>query len=90
MWELDHKEGRAPKNWRFWTMVLEDILESLLDIKEMKPVNPRRNQSWIFIGKTDAEADVPILWPPDVKNWLIGNDRDAEKDWRQEEKGMPD
>ena len=87
MWELDHKEGWALKNWCFWTVVLEKTLESLLDCK-IKPVNPNRNQSWIFIGRTDAEAEVPILWPPDVKNWLIGKDPNAGKDWGQEEKGM--
>ena len=86
MWELDHKESWAPKNWCFWTVVLEKTLESPLDCKEMKPVNPKGNQSWIFIGRTDAEA--PIFWLPDVKNWLIGKDTDAGKDWRQEEKEM--
>ena len=85
MWELDHKESWAPKN--FWTVVLEKTLESPLDCKEMKPVNPKGNQSQIFIGRTDAEAEAPILWPPDVKNWLIGKDFDPGKDWRQEEKG---
>ena len=87
MWELDHKESRAPKNWCFWTVVLEKILESPLDFKEIKPFNPKRNQSWIFIGRTDAEAEAPRLWPPDSKNWLIVKDPDAGKDWRQEEKG---
>ena len=87
MWELDHNESWAPKNWCFWTMVLEKTLESPLDYKEIKPVNPKGNQSWIFIGRTDAEAEAPIFWPPDVKNWLIGKDPDAGKDWRQEEKG---
>ena len=87
MWELDHKESWAPKNWCFWTVVLEKTLESPLDWKEIKPVYPKGNQSWIFIGRTDAEAEAPILWPPDVKNWLIGKDPDAGKDWRQEEKG---
>ena len=86
MWELDYKESWAPKNWCFWTVVMENTLKSPLACKEIKPVNPKGNQSWIFIGRTDAEA--PILWPPDVKNWLIGKDPDAEKDWRQEEKGM--
>ena len=85
MWELDHKEGWVPKNWYFWTVVLEKTLESLLDCKETKLVNPKGNQSWIFIGRTDAEAETPILWPPDVKNWLIRKDPDAGKDWRQEE-----
>ena len=83
MWELDYKESWAPKNWCFWTVVMEMTLESCLDCKEIKLVNPKRNQSWIFIGRTDAETDAPILWPPDVKNWLIGKDPDAEKDWRQ-------
>ena len=87
MWELDHKESWAPKNWCFWTVVLEKILESPLDCKEIQPVHPKGNQSWIFIGGTDAKAEAPILWPPDVKNWLIGKDPDAGKDWRQEEKG---
>ena len=88
MWELDrHKKGWAPKNWCFWTLVLEKTLESLLDCKEIKQVNPIGNQSCIFIGRTDAEAETPILRPPDAKNWLIGKDPDAGKDWRQEEKG---
>ena len=87
MWELDCKESWVPKNWCFWTVVLEKALKSLLDYKEIKPVNPKGNQSWIFIGRTDAEAETPILWPPDVKNWLTGKDPDAGKDWRQEEKG---
>ena len=85
MWEVDHKEGWAPKNWRFWTVVLEMTLKSPLNCKEIKPVNPKGNQPWIFIGRTDAEA--PILWPPDVKSWLFGKDPDAGKDWRQKEKG---
>ena len=85
MWELDHKEGWTMKNWCFWTVVLEKTLESPLDWKEIKPVHPKGNQSWIFIGMTDAEA--PILWPPDVKNWLIWKDPDAEgKYWRQKQK----
>ena len=88
MWELDYKESWAPKNWCFWTAVLEKTPESLLDYKEIKPVNPEGNQSWIFIGRTDGEAETPVLWPPDAKNWLIGKDPDAGKDWRQEEKGM--
>ena len=75
------------KNWCFWTVVLRKTLESPLDCKEIQPVNPKGNQSWIFIGRTDAEAEAPILWPPDVKNWLIGTDPDAGTDWRQEEKG---
>ena len=77
MWELDHKEDWAPKNWCFWTVVLEKTLESPLDCKEIKPVNPKRHQPWIFIGRTDAEAEDPLLWPPDVKSWLIGKDPDA-------------
>ena len=87
IWELDHKESWVPKNLCFWTVVLEKTLESPLDSKEIKPVNPKGNQSWIFIGRTDAKAEAPILWPPDVKNWLIRKDPDAGKDWRQEEKG---
>ena len=87
MWELDCKENWEPNNWCFWTAVLEKTLESLLDCK-IKPVNPKGNQLRIFIGRTDAEAEVPILWPPDAKNWLIGKDPNAEKDWGQEEKGM--
>ena len=88
MWELDHKEGWASKNWCFWTVLLEKILETPLDCKEIKTVNPKGNQSWIFIGRTNAEAESPVLWPPDEKSWLIGKDPDAGKDWRQEEKGM--
>ena len=88
MWVLDHKESWVPKNWCFWTVVLDKTLESPMNCKEIKPVNPKGNQSWIFIGRTDAEAEAPILRPPDVKNWLIGKDPDAGKDWRQEEKGM--
>ena len=87
MWELDHKESWVPKNWCFWTVVLEKTLESPLVCKEIKPVNPTGNQSWIYIGRTDAETETPVLWPPDAKNWLIGKDPDAGKDWRQEEKG---
>ena len=87
MWELDYKVSWAPKNWCFWTVVLEKTLESPLVCKAIKPVHPEGNQHWIFIGRTDAEAETPILWPPDVKNWLIGKDPDAGKDWRQEEKG---
>ena len=83
--ELDHEEGWVPKNWCFQTVVLEKTLESSLDSKEIKPVNPKGNQPWTFIGRTDAEA--PILWPPDKKSWLIGKDPDAGKDWGQEEKG---
>ena len=85
---LDHKEGWALKNWCFWTVVLEMTLESPLDSKEIQPVHPKGNQSWIFIGRTDAEAETPILWPPDVKNWFIGKYPDAGKDWRWEKKGM--
>ena len=88
MWELDHKESWALKNWCFWTVVLEKTLESPLDCKETKSVNLKGNQSWISIGRTDAEAEAPMLWTPDAKNWLIGKDPDAGKDWRQEEKGM--
>ena len=88
MWELDYKESWAEKNWCFWTVVLEKTPESPLDCNEIKPINPKRNQSWIFIGGTDAEAEAPIFWPPDVKSWLIRKDSDAGKDWRQGEKGM--
>ena len=88
IWELDHKEGWAQKNWCFWTLVLEKTLECPLDCKEIKPVNPKGNPSLIFIGRTDAGTEAPILWPPDVKNWLTGKDPDAGKDWRQEEKQM--
>ena len=88
VWELDYKENWGPKNWCFWTVVLEKTLESPLDCKEIQPVHPKGNQSWIFIGKTDAEAETPILWLPDVKNQLAGKDPDARKDWRREEKGM--
>ena len=88
MWELDCKKCWAPKNWCFWTVMLEKTLESPLDSKEIQPVHPKGGQSWIFTGRTDAEAETPILWPLDAKNWLIGNDPDAGKDWRQEEKGM--
>ena len=88
MWELGYKESWAPKNWCFWTVVLEKTLESPLDCKEIQPVHPKGSQSWIFIGRTDAEAETPVLWPPDVKNWLLRKDSDARKDWRQEEKGM--
>ena len=88
MWELDHKESWVQKIWCFWSMVLEKILESLLDYKEIKPVHPRGNQPWIFIRRADAEAEAPILWSPDSKNWLIRKDSDAGKSWRQKEKGM--
>ena len=87
MWELDLKECWAPKNWCFWTVVLEKTLESPLDWKEIQPVHPKGNQSWICIRSIDAEAKTPVLWPPDVKNLLIWKDPDAGKDWRQEEKG---
>ena len=88
MLELDHKESWAPKNWCFWTVVLEKTPESPLDCMEIKSVNSKGNQSWIFIGRSDAEAEAPILWPPDGKNRIIWKDPDAEKDWRQEERGM--
>ena len=83
IWELDYKESWEPKNWCFWTVVLKKTVESPLDCKEIQPVHSKGNQSWIFIGRTDAQT--PILWPPDAKNWLIGKDPDAGKDWRQEE-----
>ena len=88
MWELDYKESWALKNWCFWTVVFEKTLESPLDCREIQPVHSKGNQSWIFIGRTDAEAETPILWPPDVKNWLIWKDPDAGKDWGREEKRM--
>ena len=88
MWELDCEESWALKNLCFWTVVLEKTLESPLDCKEIKPVNPKGNKPWISIGRTDAEAEAPILWSPDVKSWLIGKDPDAEKHWRQKEKGV--
>ena len=88
MWKLDHKESWALKKWYFWTVLLEKTLESPLDCKEIQPVNPKGNQSWIFIGRTDAEAETPILWPLDAKSQLIGKDPDAGKDCKQEEKGM--
>ena len=87
MWELDYNESWAPKNWCLWTLVWRETLESPLDCKEIQPVHPKGDQSWIFIGRTDAEAETPILWPPDAKNQLIGKDLDAGKDRRQEEKG---
>ena len=86
MWELNYKESWGSKNWGFWTVVLEKTLESPLNSKEIKEDNPKGNQSWICIGRTDAEAETPVLWPPDVKNWLIWKDPVAGKDWRQEEK----
>ena len=88
MWKLDYKESWVPKNWCFWTVMLEKTLESPLDCKEIQPVHPKGDQSWVFIGKTDIEAETPILWPPAANNWLIGKDPYAAKDWRQEEKGM--
>ena len=88
IWELDYKESWALKNWYFWTVVLNKTLESPLDSKEIIPVHPKGNQSWIFIGRTDADIETPILWPPDGKTWLIWKDPDPGKDWRQEEKGM--
>ena len=87
MWDLYHKESWVLKNWRFWTVVLEKTLEGPLDCKEVQPVNPRGTQSLIFIGRTDAEAEAPILWPPVWKNWLTGEDLDAGKDWRQRRRG---
>ena len=87
MWELDYKDSWVLKYWHFWTVVLEKTLESLLDCKEIQPVHPKGNQSWIFLGRTDAEAEAPILWPPDMKSWFIGKDSDAGRDWRWEEKG---
>ena len=88
MWELDYKESWALKNWCFWTVVLEKTLESPLDCKEIKPINPKGNHFWIFTGRTDAEAETPILWPPDGKNWLIGKDPDAGKDWGRRRRGQ--
>ena len=87
MWELDCEEGWAPKNWCFWTVVLEKTLQSPLDCKDIQPVHPKGDQSWVFLGKTDAEAETPILWPPDVKIWLIGKGPDAGKYLGKEEKG---
>ena len=87
IWELDYKESWVPKNLCFWTVVLEKTLESPLDCKEIQPVHPKGDQSWILIGRTDVEAETPILWSPDVKSWLIWKDPDAGKDWRQEKKG---
>ena len=88
MWELDCEESWVPKNWCFWTVVLEKTLESPLDCKEIQSVHSKGDQSWVFIGRTDAEAETPILWPPHAKCWLIGKDPDAGRDWGQEEKGM--
>ena len=90
MWELDHKENWAPKNWCFWTVVLEKTLESPLNCKEIQPVNPKGNQFWVFSGRTDAEAEAPIFWSPDAKNWLVWQDPDAGKDWRLKEKSLDD
>ena len=86
MWELGHKQSWVPKNWSFWTVVLEKTLESPLDCKEMQPVHLKWHQSWVFVGRTDVEAETPIHWSPDAKSWLIWKDPDAGKDWRQEEK----
>ena len=88
MWELDHKESWASKNWYFWIVVLEKTLESSLDSKEIQPVPPKGNQSWTFFGRIDVDAEAPIFWPPDAKSWPIRKDRYPEQDWRQEEKGM--
>ena len=88
MWELDCEESWAPKNWCFWTVVLEKILESPLDRKEIQPVHLKGDQSWVFVGRTDTEAETPILWLPHAKSWLIGKDPDAGRDWGQEEKGI--
>ena len=88
MWELDHKDGWALKNWCFWTVVLEKTLESPLDCKEIQPVTPKGNQSWIFTGRTNAEAEAPTIWPPDTENWLIEKDLDDGEDWRWEGRGM--
>ena len=87
MWELVYKESWVPMNWCFWTVVLDKTLVSPFDCKEIQPVHPKGNQSWIFIGRTDVKAETPILWTPDLKNWLIGKDSDAGKDWRGEDKG---
>ena len=87
MWELDYKESWAPKNWCFWTVVLEKTLKSPLDCKEIQPIHPKGDQPWVFIGRTDVEAETQILWPPNVKSWSIGKDPDVGKDWGQEEKG---
>ena len=88
MWELDCEESWVLKNWCFWTVLLEKTLESPLDCKDIQPVHPKGNQSWVFFGRTDVEAETPILWPPHAKSWLIWKDPDAGKDWEQEEKGM--
>ena len=88
MWELDCEESWVPKNWCFWTVVLEKTLEGPLDCKEIQPVYPKGDQSWVFFGRTDAEAETSVLWPHHAKSWLIGKDPDAGRDWGQEEKGM--
>ena len=88
MWELDCEESWVPKNWCFWTVVLEKTLESPLDCKKIQPVYPKGDQSWVFIGKNEAKAETPVLWPPHAKSWLIGKESDAGRDWGQEEKGM--
>ena len=88
MWEVDYKESWVLKNWCFWTVVLEETLESPLDCKEIQAVHPKGDQSWVFTGRTDVEAETPILWPPDAKSWLTGKDPDAFEGWGQEEKGM--
>ena len=88
MWELDCEQSWAPKNWCFWTVVLEKTLESPLNCKEIQPVHPKGDQSWVFIGRTDVEAEISILWAPHAKSWLIGKDPDSGRDWGQEEKGM--
>ena len=87
IWELDYKESWAPKNWCFWTLVLEKTLESPLDCKEIQPVHPKGDESWVFTGRTDAEAETPILWPPDAKIWLIGKDTDAGNNWKRRRRG---
>ena len=87
MWELDYKESWVQKNWCFWTVVLEKTLESPLDCKEIQPGHPKGDQSWVFIGRTDAKAETPIFWPPHGKSWLIGKDPNARRDWGPEEKG---
>ena len=88
MWELECKESWAPKHWCFWTVVLEKTPKSPLNCEEIQPIHPKGDESWVFIGRTDIAAETPILWPPDVKSWLIGKNPDAGKDWGQEEKGM--
>ena len=88
MWELDCEEGWVPKNWCFWTVVLEKTLESPLDCKEIQPVHSEGDQPWVFFGRNNAKAETPVLWPPHAKSWLIGKDSDAGRDWGQEEKGI--